>query len=123
MSQYVHLTELDDPAKPHRRVWRCEATGVYVKTHAIKMAEKFGRVGWKITGSLCDENGKALKDENEQPLVHARPHQFIAMPSNDPNATAEQQAAQLATDFDAALKYVVARVERAALVRAAAAAL
>lgn len=152
---YTHITQLDDPEKPWKRVWLCEATGVYVKTHANRRDVGFGRIKWDMTGSLCDANGKALTDAQGAALVHVEGHglsvqtdQAIRMIDarallNDllnaetseamaavkeraralrqkPLAAAELEAI-IAEDFERELRFVVARVERAALLERGAA--
>lgn len=75
MSQaYVHVRDLDEAAKPYKRVWRCPATGIFVKTHAVRREVGYGRLKWDITGSLCDETGRALTDADGQPLIHVEAH-------------------------------------------------
>lgn len=71
---YTHLKALDDPAKPYKRIYKCEATGVFVKIHADRKDVGFGKVKWSITGSQCDNTGKALTGAGGRPLVHIEPH-------------------------------------------------
>lgn len=110
MTDYVHLRDLDDPEKPWRRVWRCP-TGVYVKTHAKRRDPAFGVQMWEITGSACDETGKALPWSNGYAILNAdRPHQFQVLSEN----TAPDQE-PISARLDRELRFVVARVERAEL--------
>lgn len=117
---YQRVSELDDKAKPWRRIYRCPATGLFVKLHVKRIDTKFGRISWAITGALCDERGTALRDENGDPLVHTRGHRFSVASDDAPGA---DSVARMAQDLEAQSLYVVARVESAALKREAAAAL
>lgn len=146
---YQHITALDDPAKPYKRVWLCEATGFYVKTHAVRRNVGFGRVKWDMTGSLCGADGKAIRDDAGAPLIHLEGHglsvqtdqglryvdardlvlellrdddpatveriksQAIALTQAAP--TVEEVEQMIAEDFERELRFVVAKVERAAL--------
>lgn len=74
MSGYVHVTALDDPAKPYKRVYLCEATNTYVKIHAVRRDVGFGRAKFDITGSLCGSDGVALKDAAGEALIHVEAH-------------------------------------------------
>lgn len=116
MTAYEHLTALDDPAKPHRRVWRC-ASGVHVKTHARLRRHELGRLDWRITGALCDEAGKALA-RGDGYAVQETPHVLVLL--SDGDMTPEARAAYIARELDAALLIVVRQVEAAALNEAAA---
>jgi hypothetical protein len=71
---YIHITALDDPAKPYKRVYLCEDTGIRVKVHAARRDVGFGKIKWDITGSLCGEDGSALTDSEGKPLIHVEPH-------------------------------------------------
>lgn len=110
MTEYARLTALDDPEKPHRSVWACP-TGVFVKIHCKRADLEFGVHRWLISGSQCDAEGKALAWGDEPAILEAArpPHQFIVRP--DRTEDREPIAAQL----DREIKFVVARVERAAL--------
>lgn len=113
-NEYEHLTALDDPAKPWRRVWRCPATGVFVKTHAKRKHQMgFGRLAWDVTGSQCDANGAALERGDGHAILDFR-HLFQV----EPHAETD-----IAADLERELRFMVARVERAALNEEAAAAL
>lgn len=109
---YERVAELDDQAKPHRRVYRAPATGVYVKLHAKRLAGKFGRLSWSITGALCNSAGAAIRDANGEPLIHTREHRF-AVASDRPAGDDEVEA--MRADFERQCLFVVARVEAAAL--------
>ncbi len=71
---YTHLTALDDPTKPYKRVYKCDLTGVHVKIHADRKDTNFGKVKWAITGSQCDASGKAITDSEGRPRIHIEPH-------------------------------------------------
>lgn len=112
-NSYTRVAELDDQAKPHRRVYRCPATGLYVKLHAKRVAgQKFGRLSWSIQGALCDATGKALTDAAGAPLIHMREHRFSV--SSDRPADGDMVEAMRA-DFERECLFIVARVEAAAL--------
>lgn len=149
---YVHVTALDERAKPYKRVWRCTAHNppLYVKTHADRRDAGFGKLKWSMTGSLCDADGKVLRDENDKPLIHVDGHGLtvqtdagIRRPDaeallreliNDDGPetaqrvrrrarlifaeppTSDQIEARIGEDFEAELRFVVAKVERAALI-------
>lgn len=108
---YTHVLELDDPAKPHRRVWRCPS-GVFVKTHAIPKDTGFGRLHWTVTGSQCDETGKALA-RGEGHAIHHLPHELVIESEGD--MTPEQRQTYIAEQFQEALMVMVRRVEAAAI--------
>lgn len=110
-NEYEHLAALDDPAKPWRRVWRCPATGTFVKTHAKRIELGFGRLAWKVTASQCDVNGAALARGDGHAIL-AFDHIFQVEP---------HAATDIAADLESELKFMVARVERAALNEIAAA--
>lgn len=104
------------------RIYACEATEIFVKTHTREYGgDRFGRVAYRITGSLCDAKGQALRDDAGAPLIHTRPHHFARATGEE--IAAENLVAKLTADFEAAQLYVVAQVERAALLRVATAAL
>jgi hypothetical protein len=71
---YVHLTQLDNPEKPWKRVYRCTSTGIHVKVHAERRNVGFGKVKWVITGSHCNEAGTAFTGSDGAPLIHIEPH-------------------------------------------------
>lgn len=102
---YQHVAALDDPAKPHRRVWLCPATGIHVKTHCIAMPAPFGALVWRITGSWCDAFGKA-NDHDGAAAILAHEHQYQVL---------SDRAVDLESELEAEQRYMVAKVENAAL--------
>lgn len=114
--QYEHLTALDDAEKPYRRVWRC-SSGVCVKTHAVTRDVGFGRLHWTITGAHCDEAGKAMP-RGDGHAIHEDAHELVL--ASEAEMTAEERAAYVREQYDAALLVVVKRVEAAVLNEAAA---
>ncbi len=148
---YVHQTQLDDAAKPYRRVYLCEATGIYAKVHANRRSVGFGKAKWEFTGSLSDETGKALRDDAGAVLIHIEPAglsvftdrgikqadardllaELIAAETEEEvelikrrarllfeSPPTQQQLQQaIADDFEAACRFMVAKVERAELIR------
>lgn len=98
------------------RVWACEATGLFVKTHTVQQERGFGVVSFSITGSLCDATGRAMRDERGEPLVRQRPHLWSFEPFQT-NPDMEKLAGKMAEDSMAAHRYVVALIENAALAR------
>ena len=64
MVDYKRRIDLDDPAKPWRRVYET-STGTLVKAHIIvKKMAGFGRVAVDIIGAHCDASGKVLREED-----------------------------------------------------------
>lgn len=154
MSGYVRVTALDDPAKPYKRVYLCEATGVRVKIHAVRRDVGFGRAKLDITGSMCGADGVALKDAAGEALIHVEAHgisiqtdagirkpdavallrQLVDDGSAECVANVRQRAralfeqtptdaeieARILEDFERECLFMVAKVERAARVRATA---
>lgn len=109
---YEHIAALDSADKPWRRVWRCPATGVHVKTHARRRSSAVGEASWRISGSVCDENGRALIHAGKPAIVGRA---YIFKVQSDADWLAEEAADRAAQDLDASTRLVVARVEAAAL--------
>lgn len=116
MNAVEHLRELDDPAKPHRRVWRC-ASGVHVKTHAVAKDVGFGRVHLTFTGSHCDEAGRTLA-HGDGYAIHPDAHELVL--NGDGDMTPDARAEYVREQYEAALLVAVRRVEAAVLNMAAA---
>jgi hypothetical protein len=112
---YEHLARLDDPKKPWRKVWRCPATGVHVKTHAKRKDTVLGKIVFEITVSACDEEGAALRRaDGTAAVLHGsetlRPHLLQVAPE-----ASRDDVEPIADRLDRELRFMVARVERAVL--------
>lgn len=100
--QYQHQAELDDPAKPYRRVYACPATGKFVKIYTRRETPGFGMVVFRITGSECDETGSAI------------PGRIVEM-QHLVQIASDTDVVDIAGEVEAGRLYMVARAERAAL--------
>lgn len=112
---FEELTELRDPAKPYRRVYRCD-DGTHVKVYAKAALGEFGRVQWTFTASHCDAEGNAFPYADGY-AVHPDAHELTLASDSDLTPEQIQQA------FDESIGQVVHRVQRAVRNQRAAAAL
>lgn len=112
-NDYEHLTQLDDPERPWRKVWRCPATDVYVKTYAQRTDGALGKVTFAITVSACDANGTSLTRPDGSKAIYGgeakpRPRLLQINPMREDDEP-------IADKLDRELRYMIARVERAVL--------
>lgn len=94
MTEYRRLANLDDPNKPWRSVWETPS-GFYIKIYAKREVIEFGKILWRITGSVCDAGGDTIRrgDENT-PLVlgtEENPVEQLFQPTGDPIFAAHQE--------------------------------
>lgn len=73
---------------------------VFAKVHAIRLPLGFGEIGWRMTGSHCDADGKAIVIANGH-KIHAEPH-LVKIASNSAEDVSER--------FNAGLEHVALRV-------------
>lgn len=113
----TETVEIDDAfaashgIKPeYRKVWGRTAeiskalyangSGDFAKVHAVRLPLGFGEIGWRMTGSHCDADGKAIAAANGH-KIHAEPH-VVKIASNSAEDVSER--------FNAGLEHVARRV-------------
>lgn len=106
----IELTELFRADEPHKRFFLFDS-GVRVKVHAVP-SPGFGMVQWRMTGSHCDEAGKAIPYARGY-SIHPEPHELII--ASEADWTPEERAERIAAEFKEALGTVARRVEAAVL--------
>lgn len=101
MENGVDAELISDEVTPEkrRRVYRC-ADGTYVKVHAVPASVAFGRLYWTMSGSHCDESGRALMANGATKIHHEK--EGCGIQSDAP--------VDIRQAFDAACLVVVERV-------------
>lgn len=111
----IHAPDLDNPQKTYARHYRA-ASGRVIQIHTRRIDVGFGVAAWALTGSDCDDQGKALQ--------HGAGHRIFAGANGEPLAHTVTVQADAAIDVAALLEAeriaFAARVERAAIVTDAA---
>lgn len=115
---YERLHDLDDPERPWRRIYRCNATGVFVKAYVKRVDAPLGQLRWDITASACDENGGGAGDAVLGGRDEPQRHVFQDLAERAPD-----EIEPLADRLERDVLFMVARVERAVLVQREAAGL